>query len=88
MYRLGLEAILGVRRLGDKLHIDPCIPGLWSGYEMTYTFGKTSYRIFVDNPNGVNCGVKKIKLDGKILTGGEVPLVDDGNNHSVHLRMG
>jgi cyclic beta-1,2-glucan synthetase len=88
MYRLGLEAILGVRRLGDMLHIDPCIPGLWPGYEMTYTFGKTSYRILVDNPDGVNCGVKEIKLDGKILTGSEVPLVDDGNGHTVHLRMG
>ncbi|KPK94958.1 MAG: hypothetical protein AMJ88_02620 [Anaerolineae bacterium SM23_ 63] len=88
MYRLGLEAILGLRRLGDVLRVDPCIPSKWSSYEMTYKFGDTSYRILVDNPEGVNSGVVEITLDGKILTGRDVPLLDDGKVHTVHLRMG
>jgi cellobiose phosphorylase len=88
MYRLGLEAILGLRRVGDVLRIDPCIPRLWSGYEMTYKFGDTSYHILIDNPEGVNCGVKEIKLDGKTLTGDDIQLLDDGNGHTVRLRMG
>lgn len=88
MYRLGLEAILGLRRVGDVLCINPCISSKWSSYEMTYKYGATSYHILVDNPEGVNCGVKEITLDGKILTDGDVPLLDDGNGHTVHLRMG
>jgi cyclic beta-1,2-glucan synthetase len=88
MYRLGLEAILGLRRVGDVLRIDPCIPRLWSGYEIMYKFGETSYHILVDNPEGVNCCVTEITLDGKTLTGGDIQLLDDGKGHTVHLRMG
>jgi len=44
MYRLGLEAILGLRRVGEALHIDPCIPRDWSGYELTYRTAKPPTR--------------------------------------------
>jgi cellobiose phosphorylase len=88
MYRLGLEAILGLRRVGDVLRINPCIPSKWSAYDMTYKFGDTSYHIHVDNPEGVNCGVKEIRLDRKALTGSDIPLMDDGNAHTVHVSMG
>ncbi|HEY42606.1 MAG TPA: cellobiose phosphorylase [Anaerolineae bacterium] len=88
MYRLGLEAILGLRRVGKALQINPCIPGKWSGYEITYKDGDTSYRILVDNPEGVNCGVKETTLDGKILTGVDIPLLEDGEDHTIHIKMG
>jgi cyclic beta-1,2-glucan synthetase len=88
MYRLGLEAILGLRRLGDVLCVDPCIPSTWSSYEMMYKFGGSTYQILVDNPEGVNCGVVEITMDGKSLVGSDIPLIDDGNVHTVHLRMG
>ena len=32
LYRVGLEAILGLRRDGDRSRIDPCIPREWSGF--------------------------------------------------------
>ena len=88
MYRLGLEAILGLRRVGDVLRISPCIPSKWSSYEMTYKFKDNSYHILVDNPEGVHCRVKELRLDGKPLEEGVVPLLDDGNDHTVHVRMG
>jgi cyclic beta-1,2-glucan synthetase len=88
MYRLGLEAILGLRRVGDVLCINPCISSKWSSYEMTYKLKDNSYHILVENPEGVNCGVKELKLDGKPLEDGVVPLLDDGNDHTIHVRMG
>jgi cellobiose phosphorylase len=88
MYRLGLEAILGLRRVGKALQMNPCIPRKWSGYEITYRKDGTSYRILVDNPEGVNCGIKEMTMDGKILTDGEIPLVEDGEDHIIHIRMG
>ncbi len=88
MYRLGLEAILGLRRVGDVLRIDPCIPRLWSGYEMTYKFGDSSYHILVGNPESVNRGVKEVVLDGEVLDGIDIPLMGDGRDHQVHIRMG
>jgi len=88
MVRLGLEAILGLRRAGDVLRIEPCIPTEWPGYEVTYRHGETSYRIRVENPDGVNRGVKQVTLDGETLSEGEIPLLDDGRKHEVQVVIG
>ena len=88
MYRVGLEAILGIRRMGQTLRIDPCIPKTWSSYQVTYRVGETTFQICVENPAGVNRGVKQIKLDGKVLNGNEIPLLDDGGQHQVIVVLG
>ena len=87
MYRLGLEAILGLRRVGEALQINPCIPRDWPGYELTYRHGETTYQIHVENPEGVNRGVKQVTLDGEALPGGEIPLTGDGQQHEVRVLM-
>ncbi|MEE8390945.1 MAG: hypothetical protein V3S14_09155, partial [Anaerolineae bacterium] len=73
MVRLGLEAILGLRREGQVLRINPCIPIDWPGYELTYRYGKTCYQIRVENPDGVNQGVKQVTMDGDVLSGDDIP---------------
>jgi cyclic beta-1,2-glucan synthetase len=88
MYRLGLEAILGIRRVGQALQINPCIPKRWSSYQVTYRDGETTFQIRVENPSGVNRGVKQVTLDGKVLTGNEIPLLGDGRQHQVQVLMG
>jgi cyclic beta-1,2-glucan synthetase len=88
MYRLGLEAILGLRRMGKTLQINPCIPADWKEYELTYQYGDTSYHIRVKNPDGVNQGVKQILSNGKNLPQKEIPLLDDGKEHRVIILMG
>jgi len=88
MYRLGLEAILGLRREGKTLRVDPCIPGDWPGYELTYRNGATSYRISVENPGRVNRGVKRVTMDGEVLPNGMIPLLDDDRQHEVRVVMG
>jgi cellobiose phosphorylase len=50
--------------------------------------GETTFQIRVDNPSGVNRGVKEIMLDGKVLSGKEIPLLDDGGQHQVNILMG
>jgi len=88
MARLGLEAILGLRRVGETLQINPCVPKNWQGYELTYRDGKTQVRIRVENPDGVNRGVKQVTLDGEVLPRKNIPLLDDGRQHRVHVLMG
>jgi cyclic beta-1,2-glucan synthetase len=88
MYRVGLEAILGVRRAGETLHIAPCIPSDWPGYELVYRCGGTSYRISVENPEGVSRGVKHVSLDGETMPEAAIPLHDDGQQHTVRVVMG
>ena len=88
MYRLGLEAILGLRRDGAALMIEPCIPAGWSGFEVDYRYGASSYRIRVKNPHGVSRGVSGIEIDGRTLPQLRLPLLDDGSAHTVVVRMG
>ncbi len=88
MYRLGLEAILGLQKEGDVLRIDPCIPRDWPGYVITYRHGESLYRIQVENPEGVNRGVERVTLDGADRTTKEIPLIDDGEEHQARVVMG
>ncbi len=88
MYSLGIEAILGLSRLGNKLKINPCIPKNWPGFKADYRFGTTHYVISVENPDGVNRGIRQMELDGTLLYDHLLLLVDDGNFHTVRVRMG
>jgi cyclic beta-1,2-glucan synthetase len=88
MYRVGLEAILGFTRSASRLHVDPCIPRSWPGYEITFRHGDTTYHIRVENPDGVNRGVKRVKLDGKKRPKGDIPLASDGLSHEVQVLLG
>jgi cyclic beta-1,2-glucan synthetase len=89
MYRVSLEALLGFRVKGAHLHLDPCIPRGWPGFEIAYRRGSSRYRISVDNPHGNNRGVVATSLDGVPLTAGApIPLVDDGGTHHIHVTLG
>jgi len=88
MYRLGIEAILGLSRLGDTLKIDPCIPGNWPGFKVDYCYGTSHYKISVENPAGVCRGVRHIWLDGNALPGNLVALVKDGRLHELRVVLG
>lgn len=57
MYRAGLESILGFRRRGSRLVVDPCIPRAWPGFTIAFRRRSTRYDIAVENPRGVTRGV-------------------------------
>jgi cyclic beta-1,2-glucan synthetase len=88
MYRLGLTAILGFKKTGNNLRIDPVIPPTWDGFEIHYKFGVTSYQIKVYNPRHIAHKVQYVKVDGKKLDNAVIPLIDDGKEHSVDVLMG
>ncbi|MBO9608400.1 MAG: glycosyl transferase family 36 [Paenibacillaceae bacterium] len=85
MYQAGVEAILGLRRRGDKLHIAPCVPHDWPGYEASYRFGGTVYRIALRNPAGNKTGWSTLAVDGEVVAeaadgGGQVTGGGGGGN--------
>jgi cyclic beta-1,2-glucan synthetase len=88
MYRFGLEGILGVRRAGANLVIEPHIPAGWPGYEVTYRYGLTTYAIRVRN-----CGspaedtTYRMTVDGESIAGNVFPLQDDGAVHQVEVVL-
>jgi len=90
-YRVALERILGFRRQGSKLLIDPCIPQTWQGFSITYRFGTATYEISVENPLGVCTGVLAVKVDGQTIAGNLknlVALTDDGKAHRILVVLG
>jgi cyclic beta-1,2-glucan synthetase len=89
MYRAGLESILGLRRRGDTFGVDPCVPASWPGYEIVWRVGHdTRYVITVTNPDRQYRGVSTAVLDDAAVNAAEIPLVDDGQTHSVRIVMG
>jgi cyclic beta-1,2-glucan synthetase len=90
MYRTAMEGILGIHVRGRILSINPCIPRGWTGFEITYKYGSSRYRIAVENPRGVSTGVHRATLDGREISGTpcEIALVDDGTYHYGLVTLG
>ncbi len=98
LYRVAIEGILGLERRGQTFTMKPCIPSSWPRFSIEWRFGKTPYTIVVENPERQCCGVKSIELDGQAIdppqdTGPTaesvpIPLVDDGQAHSVRIVLG
>ncbi len=90
MQRAGLESILGIRLEVDTLHVNPCIPKGWTGFDVSLRRGASRYDIRVENPSGVERGVISVSVDGddSQLTPLILPLVDDGRTRQVIVRMG
>jgi cyclic beta-1,2-glucan synthetase len=88
MYRAGLESILGFKLQQQQLKINPCVPRWWREFEITYRRGTSTYRIRVENPLGISCGVATVELDGVVQQGDAITLSDDGQTHNIRIVMG
>lgn len=88
LYRLGLEAILGIRFRPGALCIDPCVPASWPGFRVRHRHGSSCYDVRVRNPDGVEHGVISASLDGDQVDADEIPLADDGRTHRIEVVLG
>jgi cellobiose phosphorylase len=88
LYRVGLEAILGFHKRGDRLRIDPCVAPDWPRYELTYRHRSAIYHIVVENAAGTGRGVRAVTVDAHAVPDGEIPLMDDGKTHEVRVELG
>jgi cyclic beta-1,2-glucan synthetase len=88
MYQAAIEGLLGLRRSGCSLSIDPCIPPMWPGFKVTWRHGRTTYRIGVTNPERRSSGVRTATADGVPVPADAVPLKDDGGVHEIAVALG
>ena len=82
----GIEYILGIKVHDNVLSFEPCIPKIWNEFTVRYRFGESIYNIKVLNPNGKNCGVTKILIDG-VEVENEVRLDGSGKIFNVEVEM-
>ena len=88
MYRIGVEAILGLTLDHGALRVDPCIPRTWPGYEATLRRDGSEYHIVVENPDGVNRGVVRVEVNGVEQPDKQIPSVRDAGIVRVRVVMG
>ena len=87
MYTLILESLLGVKRSGDQLAFDPCIPEQWKSYRIEYRYRSTMYHIEMKK-SGTGSGVRSIAVDGIDQADKGIHLVDDEGDHQVVVELG
>jgi cyclic beta-1,2-glucan synthetase len=81
MYQLILESLLGFRREGNRLFLNPCIPEEWKSWRIRYCYLKSTYLIRVAQSEEVKD--ISISLDEQPLQDQVIPLLDDGLEHQV-----
>ena len=86
LYRVALESILGFRKEGNSLRMEPCIPEAWREFSLDFYFGSSVYSIEVRNPSGLERDASKVSLDG-IPIDGPIPLIDDGRFRTVVIEL-
>jgi len=82
-----LDFILGARTTVDGLVIDPCIPKGWKKFNFERCFRNARYIIDINNPEGVNKGVKSIYVNGKIIKGNVLPYEEGVDLYKVEVNM-
>jgi cyclic beta-1,2-glucan synthetase len=87
MYRAGIEGILGIRREGAWLVIDPCIPSSWPNFRATVNVAGTCYRIRVDALPEGKPHAYEVMLDGVTVDAspGPVRVALDGGAHTLDM---
>lgn len=85
-YYAATQYILGVRPEFDSLTIDPCIPGEWKEFTVRRKWRGARYHIHVENPNGVEKGVKELRLNGVPVE--KIPAQAPGTTAEIQVIMG
>jgi cyclic beta-1,2-glucan synthetase len=88
MYRVALEELLGIRRRGSSLSLDPCVPSSWPGFSLVWRLGGARYEIVVENPERCCRGVHRAERDGEPVDPARIPFLDDGQAHRIRLVLG
>ena len=87
LFIAGLESVLGIKKEGELLHINPCIPKDWESYSVSYKYKETIYNINIYNLEHKSTGIKTVYDDNNAVYTNEIKMVNDGEVHSVDLIM-
>ncbi len=81
MYQLMIESFIGLKKEGNVLHFQPCLPEDWPVIKVVYRFKETTYHIELQQ--GSEDDVTTIWMDGVNQNTSVLNLVNDGARHDV-----
>ncbi|HEV2095826.1 MAG TPA: protein ndvB, partial [Chthoniobacterales bacterium] len=87
MYRLVTETLLGLRREGDKLRLEPRVPNEWASFKVHYRYYETVYHITLLPSPDPEAHAVQIFADGQQLAGEAISLADDRQEHHLEVRF-
>jgi cyclic beta-1,2-glucan synthetase len=88
MYQCAVQALLGLKRNGETISLDPCVPTVWPEYSVEWRIASTRYRFVVSNPEYRSRGIVSAVCNGTPVDPAAIPLVDDGGLHEVRIVLG
>ena len=86
LYRAAVEAILGIRKAGDMIHVNPSLPPEWNGFAATLRLGGATYRVAVER-DPAHSGTR-VEMDGRRLDGAAFALSGEGGEFHVAVKIG
>lgn len=81
LFAVVLHDILGFRRTGSVIRIEPCVPPDWEDYTITLREGASTWRISVERR------IKVLTIDGDEVEGNHFSIHDDGKIHRVRFPL-
>lgn len=92
LYRAGLEAILGLRRHGERLEVRCCLPPTWEKTSVLYQHGEARYDIDISGGPGAGRVVVECTVDQQpvpVVAGAAMINLDRSpGTHWVSVRIG
>ena len=79
-YNVALRDILGIKKFGKKLKIEPSFPDGWKEFKITYRFMDTVYKIEVHKD-----GKNETIVDGCIQKSHSIELINDKKTHDINI---
>ena len=77
-YNVGIRDILGMKKNGNILRVEPSIPDSWTTFKIIYKFKETIYEIEVHKDKK-----RKTMVDGHVQNSDVVELINDKRVHHI-----
>ena len=81
-YRVGIREIIGLKKKGDKLKLDPKMPVHWDSFKVCYRYMDTTYNIEV-----IKGSRDEVILDGVSQISNKIDLVNDKSVHMITMYI-
>ncbi len=85
MYQFLLQSLLGLKREGDKLYFELCIPKGWPSFKLNYKYLNTCY--YFEVVQLVEERGSGYSVDGIPQEHNYISLIDDNIDHHVEIRV-
>jgi cellobiose phosphorylase len=85
LYQLIVESFLGLRRSGNALRIEPCVPLEWKSFSVDYRYEQSIYHISVLQADDLS--KTKLTVDGHEQADQLIHLVNDNREHIVQATI-